>query len=122
ALQKEGVAIGDCRELLLQLACFTCKDQRRIGRKLTLRLGERRSVRKCRNLADRLASPRTGGPFSSHVCIPYRNRACRARASPVLISGRGPNTPDVGCLPPLAGARVSGRVHGFVRGMRAGTS
>ena len=57
ALEQESFAIGDARQLLLQLARLACKNQRRKCRKTGLGLGQRCHVRVDRHLADWLGSP-----------------------------------------------------------------
>ncbi len=57
ALEQEGLALGDRRELLLQLARLTCKNQRRKSRELLFHGHHGSRIRKSRDLADRQVAP-----------------------------------------------------------------
>ncbi len=66
ALQQETLAQGDAAERLLEVAGFTCKNQRREGRELALDRFERRLVRIFGNLQDRLPAPTLTRPTLGH--------------------------------------------------------
>ena len=66
ALQQEGLAGGDPRQRLLQVARLAGKNQRRKGRKLRLDLGQGLGIRIIRHLQHRLVAPAIGRPPLGH--------------------------------------------------------
>lgn len=67
ALQQETVAFGDIGEMLLQAACFTCKNERRIAGKRGFRCRQSGCVGIIRNLQDRFLPPAARGPIFCHL-------------------------------------------------------
>ncbi len=66
ALQQEGFAGGDARQRLLQIAGFTCKNQRRKRGQLRLDFGQCLGIGIIGNLQHRLAAPAIGRPTIGH--------------------------------------------------------
>ncbi|QTK78540.1 hypothetical protein AT6N2_C0675 [Agrobacterium tumefaciens] len=86
ALQQEGVAFCHIGELFFQAAGFTCKDQRRIGRKRGFRRSKCCRIRIFGNLLDRFLPPAAGGPILCHV-LTLPSTAQRTRDRLEKLSG-----------------------------------
>ncbi len=71
ALKQEALAFGDRCELLLELACLTCKYKWRISTKTGLDIAQSLSVRIVRHLLDGFASPGSRCPVLAHYCTCY---------------------------------------------------
>jgi hypothetical protein len=66
ALKQKCLAFGNIRELVLQLAGFTCKYERWIGTKASFNIGQSLCVWIKRHLLDRFVSPGIRGPVLRH--------------------------------------------------------
>ena len=77
ALQQERASAGRLAERLFEFARFPGEDQRRIAGKLTLGVGERRTVPVNRRLRNRLHAPGLRGPtlVRHYPCLSKRRRA-----------------------------------------------
>ncbi len=66
ALQQEGLACGDTRKRLFQVAGLACKNQRRKGGKLRLDIGQCLGIGILRHLQHRFGAPAIGRPPFGH--------------------------------------------------------
>ena len=66
ALQQEGLAGGDARQRLFQVAGLTCKNQRRKRGKLRLDIGQCLGIGIIGYLLHRLGAPAVGCPPLGH--------------------------------------------------------
>ncbi len=67
ALQQEGLALRNLRQLRLQTARLACKNQRRKGLKLSLNVRKLAQIRIDRGLLDRLVPPGFWTPTHAHL-------------------------------------------------------
>ena len=69
ALQQESLAVGDPRQLLLQVSRFAGKNQRRECRQLLFDVGQSLLVRIVRDLLNWLLAPAVGRPTFRHYAL-----------------------------------------------------
>ena len=93
ALQQETLAFADIRQLVLQRARFTCKNQRRIGAQTGLDRFQCFRVRIGRDLQDRFVPPTVRCPRLCHCTCSLRDlrdlspRGCSARRGDAPLYG-----------------------------------